>query len=173
MPFIIVSIENYLMLIYPGHQVFPNIICSVYIVLPLKQAGLKAIKSKAFSNLQLSFVPSQCLPSNSLCLCYDAWLCSFMYPYIFALNATNSVTIFPPNSSFIISITTCFFLFVKASSHPFIICLYQTLSLYLLPCLCKNLLSLSHTQNCLCSYSVTLPSFHTSAAGSHSGTYIY
>ena len=45
------------------------------------------------------------------------------------------------------------------------------MSKHLLGCLRKDLVSLSHTQCCLCSFSITLPYFHTLAASSYIGTY--
>ena len=55
--------------------------------------------------------------------------------------------------------------------HALKICLYQTLSLHLLQCLCQNVIFLSHTQSCVCRYSISLPYFHTWATFSISETY--
>ena len=102
-PLIIVSVHSYLMFIDGVHLVllilkqhFLPVNCFT-----IKQAGLIVIKCKIFSNNTL-FVPLQSFSSTFLSI--------FLYAYIFALKETNSVTIFPPSSSFIRPITFLFFL---------------------------------------------------------------
>ena len=145
MPLIIVSIQSYLTLISRVQLVF----------LILKQHFLSVywftLKSMAFTDntLLVTFValifhfvcPSACIhffPRYNKA-CHD-FSTKFIFHHAYKLS--------------------CFFLLVVACYHPFNIHLYQTLSLHLLQCFCKSVLSLSHTQSCLCPYNIALPYFH-------------
>ena len=93
-PPIIVSVQGYLMLIDRVHLVLLNLkqhLLPVY-CFTIKQAFSDHTFFYTFAALLLHF------------------LSIFLYEYIFALKATNSVMIFPPSSSFIRPITFLFFL---------------------------------------------------------------
>ena len=67
----------------------------------IKQTCREVIRSNAAGGYKLLCTYMQHLLSTSLS--------SFLYPYIFGLNATNSVMIFPPRTSFIMGIVSLFF----------------------------------------------------------------
>ena len=89
---------------------------------------------------------------------------SILYAKILALKTTKSVINFLQSSSFFYhayhaSFITFFSLLLVVCYHALNIWLYQILFLHFLQCLCKNFLSLSYTQSCLCPYRISLPHF--------------
>ena len=90
------------MLIYRVHLVFLILEQHLLFVycFTLKQSSLIVIKSKTFSHYALF--------CTLAALIFHLFV-YFVYVYIFALIATNSVMIFPPSSSFIMPVTFLFF----------------------------------------------------------------
>ena len=105
-PLIIVSVQSYLILINRVNLV--PLILDQHLLLvycfTIEQAGLIIIKRKALGK-HTFFCTFAAL--------FFHFLSIFLYAYIFALKATNTVTIFPPSSSFIRPIT---FLFIPMDS---------------------------------------------------------
>ena len=98
----------------------------------------------AFKQTALTVIISKFLGEYTLLHLSSNFLSSFLYACILAFHAPNSAMHFPPSSFFIISKTFVMsFLLVTAYFRLLNIQLFQTLSLRLLQCLFKNLLSLS------------------------------
>ena len=124
-PLIIVSVQGYLMLI------------ATCILFHHQTGRSYSHQTQGFCNHTL-FCTLQRFSSTFLRSCWAARWPIFLYAYIFALRATNSVMIFPPSSSFIKPITFFyFFRWVVACFHPLNIHSYQTFSPHLLQCPCK------------------------------------
>ena len=101
-PLIGVSVQGYLMLINRVHimlLILKQRLLSIY-RFTIKQAGLAQSSNVRSSETTHFFVPLQCFSSTSLSI--------FLYAYILALKATNSVMVFPPSSSFSRPITFLF-----------------------------------------------------------------
>ena len=102
-PLIIVSAQGYLihinrvnliLLILKQH--LPSVYCFT-----IKQAGLVVIKRKPFRNHTLFCTLAALSITGYKMLILSVRRSVFLYAYILALKATNSVMIFPPSSSFI------------------------------------------------------------------------